>query len=210
MTTNSNNLNKGENKGGNMDKIIAKRNGKSDTITNVWKTWRAHIDTLLAEAGLELVQHSAPQFYNLKDTESNIVLGSHNVLQDRDRTLIETNLISRALADAKNRALADTPKSEEVDVESIEERRFHRHMMRELKRLEFSLAYLEGRLYDVLKDSPKQVGTMFGLMHGETKSSAFYTVTEAYTTDQGVEGERILFESHNPNDVLAYFGLEVD
>ena len=210
MTTNSNNLNKGENKGGNMDKIIAKRTGKSDTITNVWKTWRAHIDTLLAEAGLELVQHSAPQFYNLKDTESNIVLGSHIVLQDRDRTLIETNLISRALADAKNRALADTPKSEEVDVESIEERRFHRHMMRELKRLEFSLAYLEGRLYDVLKDSPKQVGTMFGLMHGETKSSAFFTVTEAYTTDQGVEGERILFESHNPNDVLAYFGLEVD
>ena len=210
MTTNSNNLNKGENKGGNMDKIIAKRNGKSDTITNVWKTWRAHIDTLLAEAGLELVQHSAPQFYNLKDTESNIVLGSHIVLQDRDRTLIETNLISRALADAKNRALADTPKSEEVDVESIEERRFHRHMMRELKRLEFSLAYLEGRLYDVLKDSPKQVGTMFGLMHGETKSSAFFTVTETYTTDQGVEGERILFESHNPNDVLAYFGLEVD
>jgi len=210
MTTNSNNLNKGENKGGNMDKIIAKRNGKSDTITNVWKTWRAHIDTLLAEAGLELVQHSAPQFYDLKDTASNIVLGSHIVLQDRDRTLIETNLISRALADAKNRALADTPKSEEVDVESIEERRFHRHMMRELKRLEFSLAYLEGRLYDVLKDSPKQVGTMFGLMHGETKSSAFYTVTEAYTTDQGVEGERILFESHNPNDVLAYFGLEVD
>ena len=193
-----------------MDKIIAKRNGKSDTITNVWKTWRAHIDTLLAEAGLELVQHSAPQFYDLKDTASNIVLGSHIVLQDRDRTLIETNLISRALADAKNRALADTPKSEEVDVESIEERRFHRHMMRELKRLEFSLAYLEGRLYDVLKDSPKQVGTMFGLMHGETKSSAFFTVTEAYTTDQGVEGERILFESHNPSDVLAYFGLEVD
>ena len=210
MTTNSNNLNKGENKGGNMDKIIAKRNGKSDTITNVWKTWRAHIDTLLAEAGLELVQHSAPQFYDLKDTESNIVLGSHIVLQDRDRTLIETNLISRALADAKNRAFADAPKSEEADVESIEERRFHRHMMRELKRLEFSLAYLEGRLYDVLKDFPKQVGTMFGLMHGETKSSAFFTVTEAYTTDQGVEGERILFESHNPNDVLAYFGLKVD
>jgi len=210
MTTNSNNLNKGENKGGNMDKIVAKKNGKSDTITNVWKTWRAHIDTLLAEAGLELVQHSAPQFYDLKDTVSNIVLGSHIVLQDRDRTLIETNLISKALADAKNRALADAPKSEEVDVESIEERRFHRHMMRELKRLEFSLAYLEGRLYDVLKDSPKQVGTMFGLMHGETKGSAFFTVTEAYTTDQGVEGERILFESHNPNDVLAYFGLEVD
>lgn len=200
MTNTTNNFNKGENKGYDMTKLIDKRNHKSDNLTNVWKTWRTHLDKVLAEAGIELVQYHAPQFHYLKDTETNITLGSTVTLQNEDRTLIETNLLNKALADA----------SEQVkpDAAEVEERHFYRRMTCSLNRLEASLAYLSGRLYERLKDSPKQVSAQYGVMKGETKASAFFTVTESYVTEQGINGERILLETHKPDDVLDFFGLE--
>lgn len=201
MTNTTNNSNKGENKGYDMTKLIDKRNHKSDNLTNVWKTWRTHLDKVLAEAGIELVQYHAPQFHALKDTETNIMLGSTVTLQNQDRTLIETNLL--------NKALADNSEQVKPDAAEVEERRFYRRMTCSLNRLEVSLAYLSGRLYERLKDSPKQVSTVYGIMKGETEPSAFLVVTEPGRTPSGETlGERYWLETHEPNDVLDFFGLE--
>lgn len=91
------------------------------------------------------------------------------------------------------------------DAAESAERRFQRRMSRSLKRLEASLMYLDGRLHDRLKGSTKQVNVCYGVMTGETKPSAFFTVSE-----HDGECERHLLETHRPNDVLAYFGLETE
>ena len=71
------------------------------------------------------------------------------------------------------------------------------------------MAYLNGRLHDTLKDSTKQVSAAYGIMKGETEPSAFLVVTEPGRTPSGETlGERHLLETHRPNDVLDFFGLE--
>lgn len=92
---------------------------------------------------------------------------------------------------------------------SKKELAYGRRMERELERLRPTIAWLDGRLYDRLKDSPKQVSAVYGIMKGETEPSAFLVVTEPGRTPSGETlGERYLLETHEPNDVLDFFGLE--
>jgi len=82
-------------------------------------------------------------------------------------------------------------------------------MRRNLNRLEPTLAYLNGRAYDVLKHSDQQISAAYGVMKGETEPSAFLVVSEPCRTTSGEAlGERHLLETHRPNDVLDFFGLE--
>lgn len=177
--------------------------------TSVYQAWRAHLDAVLAEAGVTLVPRSisdSSRVYGLKDTETDVSMGATITMQEYAIRTIEANLLRSALADAEERAMEPSGVKPDVD---MAERRFTRRMRRNLNRLEPTLAYLNGRLYDILKDSPKQVSAVYGIMKGETEPSAFLAVTEPGRTPSGETlGERHLLETHTPNDVLDYFGLE--
>lgn len=184
--------------------------------TSVYQAWRAHLDAVLAEAGVTLVPRSisdSSRVYGLKDTETDVSMGATITMQDYAIKTIEANLLRSALADAQERA-RDTSEASgtkpgvkpEADVA---ERRFTRRMRRNLNRLEPTLAYLNGRAYDVLKHSDRQISAAYGVMKGETEPSAFLVVSEPCRTTSGEAlGERHLLETHRPNDVLDFFGLE--
>lgn len=163
--------------------------------TSVYQAWRAHLDEVLAEAGAVLVPRSitdSSHVYGLKDTETDVSMGATITMQDYAIRTIEANLLRSALADA-----------------DVKERRFTRRMRRNLNRLEPTLAYLNGRAYDVLKHSDQQISAAYGVMKGETEPSAFLVVSEPCRTTSGEAlGERHLLETHRPNDVLDFFGLE--
>lgn len=80
-------------------------------------------------------------------------------------------------------------------------------MTRSLDRLEPTFAYLNGRAYDVLKATGRRINGVYGVMAGETEPSAYIEVTEPRVTD-GIEWEHSVLETHKPDDVLDYFGLE--
>lgn len=166
--------------------------------TSTYKAWLTRLDALLAEAGAILVPREISDtrhVYGLKDIDTNTTMGATITLQDYAIKTLEANLLHAALADAMAEDAAD--------------RRFTRRMRRSLNRLEPTLAYLNGRLYDTLKDSTKQVSAVYGIMKGETEPSAFLVVTEPCRTPSGETlGERHLLETHTPNDVLDFFGLE--
>ncbi len=173
--------------------------------TSVYQAWRAHLDEVLAEAGAVLVPRSitdSSHVYGLKDTETDVSMGATITMQDYAIRTIEANLLRSALADAERKAEAKP----DADVK---ERRFTRRMRRNLNRLDPTLAYLNGRAYDVLKQSDRQISAAYGIMKGETVPSAFFVVTEPGRTPSGETlGERHLLETHTPNDVLGFFGLE--
>lgn len=186
-----------------------KGGNRVDETTTVYKAWRTRLDALLAEAGATLVPRSitdSSRVYGLKDTETDTSMGATITMQEYAIRTIEANLLRSALADAEERAMEPSGVKPDVD---MAERRFTRRMRRNLNRLEPTLAYLNGRLYDILKDSPKQVSAVYGIMKGETEPSAFLVVTEPGRTPSGETlGERYLLETHRPNDVLDFFGLE--
>lgn len=186
-----------------------KGGNRVDETTTVYKAWRTRLDALLAEAGATLVPRSitdSSRVYGLKDTETDTSMGATITMQEYAIRTIEANLLRSALADAEERAMEPSGVKPDVD---MAERRFTRRMRRNLNRLEPTLAYLNGRLYERLKDSPKQVIAVYGIMKGETEPSTFLAVTEPCRTPSGETlGERHLLETHTPNDVLAFFGLE--
>lgn len=202
MTTINENAIKGEN--------------RADTITSAYKTWRTRLDALLAEAGAVLVPRSvsdSSRVYGLKDIETDTVMGATISMQDYAIKTIEANLLRSALADAQARAseaseASGTKPGVKPDTD-VAERRFTRRMRRNLNRLEPTLAYLNGRAYDALKHSDRQISAAYGIMKDETDPSAFIVVSEpCRTSDGGTIGERHLLETHRPNDVLDFFGLE--
>lgn len=91
---------------------------------------------------------------------------------------------------------------------SKKELAYGRRMERELERLRPTIAWLDGRLYDQLKATGRRINGVYGVMACETEPSAYIEVAEPYVTEQGINGERILLETHNPSDVLDFFGLE--
>lgn len=182
-----------------------KGGNRVDETTTVYQAWRTRLDALLAEAGATLVPRSmtdSSRVYGLKDIETDTSMGATITMQDYAIRTIEANLLRSALADAERKAEAKP----DADVK---ERRFTRRMRRNLNRLESTLAYLNGRAYDVLKHSDQQISAAYGVMKGETEPSAFLVVSEpCRTSDGGTMGERHLLETHRPNDVLDFFGLE--
>lgn len=182
-----------------------KGGNRVDETTTVYQAWRTRLDALLAEAGAALVPRSmtdSSRVYGLKDIETDTSMGATITMQDYAIRTIEANLLRSALADAERKAEAKP----DADVK---ERRFTRRMRRNLNRLEPTLAYLNGRAYDVLKHSDQQISAAYGVMKGETEPSAFLVVSEpCRTSDGGTMGERHLLETHRPNDVLDFFGLE--
>lgn len=182
-----------------------KGGNRVDETTTVYQAWRTRLDALLAEAGATLVPRSitdSSRVYGLKDIETDTSMGATITMQDYAIRAIEANLLRSALADAERKAEAKP----DADVK---ERRFTRRMRRNLNRLEPTLAYLNGRAYDVLKHSDQQISAAYGVMKGETEPSAFLVVSEpCRTSDGGTMGERHLLETHRPNDVLDFFGLE--
>ena len=182
-----------------------KGGNRVDETTTVYQAWRTRLDALLAEAGATLVPRSitnSSRVYGLKDIETDTSMGATITMQDYAIRTIEANLLRSALADAERKAEAKP----DADVK---ERRFTRRMRRNLNRLEPTLAYLNGRAYDVLKHSDQQISAAYGVMKGETEPSAFLVVSEpCRTSDGGTMGERHLLETHRPNDVLDFFGLE--
>lgn len=182
-----------------------KGGNRVDETTTVYQAWRTRLDAVLAEAGAVLVPRSmtdSSRVYGLKDIETDTSMGATITMQDYAIRTIEANLLRSALADAERKAEAKP----DADVK---ERRFTRRMRRNLNRLEPTLAYLNGRAYDVLKHSDQQISAAYGVMKGETEPSAFLVVSEpCRTSDGGTMGERHLLETHRPNDVLAFFGLE--
>lgn len=153
-------------------------------------------------AGRSRSRTSTPLHHRLKDTETDVSMGATITMQDYAIRTIEANLLRSALADAERKAEAKP----DADVK---ERRFIRRMRRNLNRLEPTLAYLNGRAYDVLKHSDQQISAAYGVMKGETEPSAFLVVSEPCRTTSGEAlGERHLLETHRPNDVLDFFGLE--
>lgn len=202
MTTINENITKGEN--------------RVDETTTVYQAWRTRLDNLLAEAGAVLVPRSitdSSHVYGLKDIETDTSMGATITMQDYAIKTIEANLLRSALADAQERArdtsTASGTKPGVKPEADVAERRFTRRMRRNLNRLEPTLAYLNGRAYDVLKHSDRQISAAYGVMKGETEPSAFLVVSEpCRTSDGGTMGERHLLETHRPNDVLDFFGLE--
>lgn len=182
-----------------------KGGNRVDETTTVYQAWRTRLDALLAEAGATLVPRSmtdSSRVYGLKDIETDTSMGATITMQDYAIRTIEANLLRSALTDAERKAEAKP----DADVK---ERRFTRRMRRNLNRLEPTLAYLNGRAYDVLKHSDQQISAAYGVMKGETEPSAFLVVSEpCRTSDGGTMGERHLLETHRPNDVLDFFGLE--
>lgn len=90
---------------------------------------------------------------------------------------------------------------------SKKELAYGRRMERELERLRPTIAWLDGRLYDQLKATGRRINGVYGVMAGETEPSAYIEVTEPRVTD-GIEWEHSVLETHEPADVLDYFGLE--
>lgn len=173
--------------------------------TSVYQAWRAHLDEVLAEAGAVLVPRSitdSSHVYGLKDTETDVSMGATITMQDYAIRTIEANLLRSALADAERKAEAKP----DADVK---ERRFTRRMRRNLNRLEPTLAYLNGRAYDVLKVVRQADQRSVRHHEGRDGTNAFFVVTEPGRTPSGETlGERHLLETHRPNDVLDFFGLE--
>jgi len=193
-----------------------KGGNRVDETTTVYKAWRTRLDALLAEAGATLVPRSmtdSSRVYGLKDIETDTSMGATITMQDYAIKTIEANLLRSALADAQERArdtstVSGTKPGVKPETD-VAERRFTRRMRRNLNRLEPTLAYLNGRAYDVLKHSDRQISAAYGVMKGETEPSAFLVVSEpCRTSDGGTIGERHLLETHRPNDVLDFFGLE--
>lgn len=174
-------------------------------LTSTYKAWLTKLDALLAEAGAILAPHGISDtrhVYGLKDIDTDTTMGATITLQDYAIRTLEANLLHAALADAEAGADSE-PKPD------VKERRFTRRMCRSLNRLKPTLTYLNGRAYDVLKQSDRQISVAYGIMSGETKPSAFIVVTEPCRTPSGETlGERYLLETHRPNDVLDFFGLE--
>lgn len=171
--------------------------------TFVYRKWLNHVNEVLDEAGIHLRASEVSEALHVAvDNETNTDLALKITFHECDRKLIECNLLRSALAD-----VTATPAAH--DRKDAAERKFTRRMRRSLSRLEPTLAYLNGRLYDTLKDSTKQVSAVYGIMKGETEPSAFLAVTEPGRTPSGETlGERHLLETHTPNDVLDFFGLE--
>lgn len=188
-------------------KNTIKREDRGANLTSTYKTWLAKLDALLAEAGAILVPREISDtrhVYGLKDINTDTTMGTTITMQDYAIKTLEANLLHAALADVMATHAAH-------DRKDAADRRFTRRMRRNLSRLEPTLAYLNGRLHDTLKDSTKQVSAAYGIMKGETEPSAFLVVTEPCRTPSGETlGERHLLETHTPNDVLAYFGIEAD
>lgn len=174
-------------------------------LTSTYKAWLTKLDALLAEAGAILAPHGISDtrhVYGLKDIDTDTTMGATIILRDCTIKTLEANLLHAALADAE----AGANSEQEPDVK---ERRFARRMCRSLNRMKPTLTYLNGRLHDTLKGSTKQVSAVYGIMKGETEPSAFLVVTEPCQTPSGETlGERHLLETHTPNDVLDFFGLE--
>lgn len=194
---------------------VIKGGNRVDETTTVYQAWRTRLDTLLAEAGAVLAPRSitdSSHVYGLKDIETDTSMGATITMQDYAIKTIEANLLRSALADAQERAKDTEASRTEPGVKpeaDVAERRFTRRMRRNLNRLEPTLAYLNGRAYDVLKHSDRQISAAYGVMKGETEPSAFLVVSEpCRTSDSGTLGERHLLETHRPNDVLDFFGLE--
>lgn len=193
-----------------------KGGNRVDETTTVYQAWRTRLDAVLAEAGAVLVPRSmtdSSRVYGLKDIETDTPMGAAITMQDYAIKSIEANLLRSALADAQERArdtsTASGTKPGVKPETDVAERRFTRRMRRNLNRLEPTLAYLNGRAYDVLKHSDRQISAVYGVMRGETEPSAFLVVTEPCRTTSGETlGERHLLETHRPNDVLDFFGLE--
>lgn len=193
-----------------------KDGNRVDETTTVYQAWRTRLDAVLAEAGAVLVPRSmtdSSRVYGLKDIETDTSMGATITMQDYAIKTIEANLLRSALADAQERArdtsTASGTKPGVKPETDVAERRFTRRMRRNLNRLEPTLAYLNGRAYDVLKHSDRQISAAYGVMKGETEPSAFLVVSEpCRTSDGGTIGERHLLETHRPNDVLDFFGLE--
>ena len=97
----------------------------------------------------------------------------------------------------------------ETQAEPRKERRAYRRMMRAFDRIRPMQAYVEGRLHDRLQDMNLGVYAIYGVMRGETEPSAFLALTETTTRD-GITQERYLVETHNPNDVLRYFDMDME
>lgn len=191
-------------------------NSKAVDTTSTYQAWRTRLDAVLAEAGAALVPRSvsdSSRVYGLKDIETDTSMGASITMQDYAIKTIEANLLRSALADAQERAFEEseasgTKPAVKPDTD-VADRRFTRRMRRNLNRLEPTLAYLNGRAYDVLKHSDRQISAAYGIMKGETEPSAFLVVSEpCRTSDGGTLGERHLLETHRPNDVLDFFGLE--
>ena len=193
-----------------------KGGNRVDETTTVYQAWRTRLDAVLAEAGAVLVPRSmtdSSRVYGLKDIETDTSMGATITMQDYAIKTIEANLLRSALADAQERArdtsTASGTKPGVKPETDVAERRLTRRMRRNLNRLEPTLAYLNGRAYDVLKHSDRQISAAYGVMKGETEPSAFLVVSEpCRTSDGGTIGERHLLETHRPNDVLDFFGLE--
>lgn len=193
-----------------------KGGNRVDETTTVYQAWRTRLDAVLAEAGAVLVPRSmtdSSRVYGLKDIETDTSMGATITMQDYAIKTIEANLLRSALVDAQERArdtsTASGTKPGVKPETDVAERRFTRRMRRNLNRLEPTLAYLNGRAYDVLKHSDRQISAAYGVMKGETEPSAFLVVSEpCRTSDGGTIGERHLLETHRPNDVLDFFGLE--
>lgn len=193
-----------------------KGGNRVDETTTVYQAWRTRLDAVLAEAGAVLVPRSmtdSSRVYGLKDIETDTSMGATITMQDYAIKTIEANLLRSALADAQERArdtsTASGTKPGVKPETDVAERRFTRRMRRNLNRLEPTLAYLNGRAYDMLKHSDRQISAAYGVMKGETEPSAFLVVSEpCRTSDGGTIGERHLLETHRPNDVLDFFGLE--
>lgn len=168
--------------------------------TVVYRKWLNHVNEVLDEAGIHLRGSEVSEALRVAvDNETSTDMALKITFHECDRKLIECNLLRSALADVMAKpATASTA-----------ERNFTKRMRRSLNRLEPTLAYLNGRAYDVLKHSDRQISAAYGVMKSETEPSAFLVVSEPCRTSDGETiGERHLLETHRPNDVLDFFGLE--
>ena len=90
---------------------------------------------------------------------------------------------------------------------SKKELAYGRRMERELERLNPTIAWLDGRHSDRPEATGRRINGVYGVMACETEPSAYIEVTEPRVTD-GIEWEHSVLETHNPGDVLDFFGLE--
>lgn len=175
--------------------------------TCAYQAWRNRLNEILNEAGICL-ERVAPANYRLKDLGTNTILASRIDLTHEDLSVIQLNLIRRALANAQR----DTPRHTNTrhDETGQDERQWQKHVENEMGELEYGLGYLEGRLHGKPRENRKHISIIYGIMRGETKPSAFYAITEPAHTAQGITYERHLLETHDMNEALAWFGIEAD
>lgn len=86
---------------------------------------------------------------------------------------------------------------------SKKELAYGRRMERELERLRPTIAWL----YDQLEATGRRINGVYGVMAGETEPSVYIEVAEPRVED-GIEWEHPVLETHEPDDVLDFFGLE--